>query len=77
MRVTVREFMQLHGRSLDPGQVTGRVIANIFHGIGSPNFPITAWSRVHRFWRAHLDVDWPSLRRIATEELVAAHLAFP
>ncbi|VDK36781.1 unnamed protein product [Taenia asiatica] len=77
VRVTVREFMQLHGRSLDPGQVTGRVIANIFHGIGSPNFPITAWSRVHRFWRAHLDVDWPSLRRIATEELVAAHLAFP
>ncbi|KAL5962399.1 ATP-dependent DNA helicase Q4, partial [Taenia solium] len=77
VRVTVREFMQLHGQSLSPGQVTGRVIANIFHGIGSPNFPITAWSRVHRFWRAHLDVDWPSLRRIATEELVAAPLAFP
>lgn len=77
MRLTVREFMHLHGQNLSPGQVTGRVIANIFHGIGSPNFPITAWSRVHRFWRAYLDVDWSTLQRIATTELVAARLAFP
>lgn len=69
--------MHLHGQNLSPGQVTGRVIANIFHGIGSPNFPITAWSRVHRFWRAYLDVDWSTLQRIATTELVAARLAFP
>lgn len=73
---TVGEFLRLHGESVKGGQVTGRVIANIFHGIGSPNFPAYSWSRVYRFWRAHLDVDWPQLQRIATRELVAAHTAF-
>nr|CDS17284.1 ATP dependent DNA helicase Q4 [Echinococcus granulosus] len=76
VRVTVREFMHLYGQNLGRGQVTGRVVANIFHGIGSPNFPATAWSRVHRFWRACLDVDWPTLQRIATNELITAHFAF-
>nr|CUU98687.1 hypothetical transcript [Hymenolepis microstoma] len=73
---TVGEFLRLHGESVKSGQVTGRVMANIFQGIGSPNFPAYSWSRVHRFWRAHLDVDWPQLQRIATRELVAAHAAF-
>ncbi|VUZ56264.1 unnamed protein product, partial [Hymenolepis diminuta] len=73
---TVGEFLCLHGESVRGGQVTGRVIANIFHGIGSPNFPAYSWSRVYRFWRAHLDVDWPQLQRIATRELVATHTAF-
>lgn len=75
MRRTVDEFMQLHGASLcgaGESQVTGRVLANILHGIGSPNFPALSWARVHRFWRAHLDVDWPHLQRIATQELVAS-----
>ncbi|VDM17357.1 unnamed protein product [Hydatigera taeniaeformis] len=76
VRVTVRDFMHLHGQNLIPGQVTGRVMANIFHGIGSPNFPTTVWSRVRRFWRAFLGVDWLTLQRIATEELVAAHYSF-
>lgn len=76
MRKTVREFMLLHRDSLHGGQVTGRVLANILHGIGSPNFPSSVWSRAHRFWRAHLDIDWPSLQNIATQELIVSHAAF-
>ncbi len=75
VRRTVADFLQLHGHSL-AGQLTGRVLANIFHGIGSPQFPAIAWARTHRFWRVHLDVDWPTLQRIATQELIQSAAAF-
>ncbi|VDD80432.1 unnamed protein product [Mesocestoides corti] len=75
VRRTVSDFLQLHGHSLS-GQLTGRVLANIFHGIGSPKYPAVSWSRAHRFWRAHLDVDWPTLQRIATQELIQSDFAF-
>lgn len=65
----VADFLQLHGHGLD-GQITGRILANIFHGIGSPQFPALAWSRAHRFWRCLLDVDWPTIQQIATQELI-------
>ncbi|VDO11601.1 unnamed protein product [Rodentolepis nana] len=41
---TVSEFLRLHSESVASGQVTGRVMANIFQGIGSPNFPAYSWS---------------------------------
>ncbi|KAM7537715.1 hypothetical protein Aperf_G00000071453 [Anoplocephala perfoliata] len=76
VRRTVEDFLRLHGEIVKERQVTGRILANIFHGIGSPNFPASSWSRVYRFWRAHLDVDWPQLQRIATHVLITAHAAF-
>lgn len=49
---------------------TGRAVARIFHGISSPCYPAEVWGRDRRFWRKHLDVDFNSLRRFATRELI-------
>jgi len=49
---------------------TGRAVASIFHGIQSPNFPVKSWGRVYRFWRAHMDVDFGLLVKMATQEVI-------
>lgn len=49
---------------------TGRAIARIFHGIDSPCYPAEVWGRDRRFWRKHLDVEFNSLRKFATQELI-------
>ncbi|EDV29803.1 uncharacterized protein TRIADDRAFT_11173, partial [Trichoplax adhaerens] len=48
----------------------GSSIARIFHGIGSPAFPAEVWYRCKRFWRRHMDVDFKTISRVATRELV-------
>lgn len=50
-------------------RISGRSLANLFHGISSPQFPVTIWARNNHVWRKHLDVDWPQLNKIASEEL--------
>lgn len=49
---------------------TGRAVARILHGISSPCYPAEVWGRDRRFWRKHLDVEFNSLRRYATRELL-------
>lgn len=49
---------------------TGRAVARIFHGIDSPCYPAEVWGRDRRFWRKHLDVEFNSLRKFATQELI-------
>lgn len=49
---------------------TGRAVARIFHGIDSPCYPAEVWGRDRRFWRKHLDVEFNSLRKFATKELI-------
>lgn len=49
---------------------TGRAVARIFHGIDSPCYPAAVWGRDRRFWRKHLDVEFNSLRKFATQELI-------
>ena len=49
---------------------TGRAIARIFHGIDSPCYLAEVWGRDRRFWRKHLDVEFNSLRKFATQELI-------
>lgn len=49
---------------------TGRAVARIFHGIDSPCYPAEIWGRDRRFWRKHLDVEFNSLRKFATQELI-------
>lgn len=48
---------------------TGRAVARIFHGIGSPNFSPMVWGRC-RFWRAHLESDFKLLCLLATRVLL-------
>ncbi|XP_045192518.2 ATP-dependent DNA helicase Q4-like isoform X2 [Mercenaria mercenaria] len=64
----IRAFYNLYGQE---HSLNGRAIARIFHGIASPCFPATTWGRVRRFWRSHLDVDFNTLMKIATKELIS------
>ncbi|KAJ8937136.1 hypothetical protein NQ318_019399 [Aromia moschata] len=48
---------------------TGRSIARIFQGIQSPNYPATMWGRC-KFWRSYLDIDFHTIVRIATLEII-------
>ncbi|XP_047488278.1 ATP-dependent DNA helicase Q4-like [Penaeus chinensis] len=66
VRSSVRAVLSTH---LD-NQWTGRAIARVFHGIGSPNFPAEVWGRVRRFWRLHLNVDFNILVKLATQEII-------
>ncbi|XP_071277056.1 ATP-dependent DNA helicase Q4-like [Agelaius tricolor] len=52
-------------------EFSGRAIARIFHGIGSPRFPAQVFGRARRFWRRLLNVEFQSLARLATEEILA------
>ncbi|XP_048253388.1 ATP-dependent DNA helicase Q4-like [Haliotis rufescens] len=65
--VDARQFITLYGQEHN---LTGRSIARVFHGIGSPCFPIATWCRVRRFWRSHLHVNFNVCLKAATRELV-------
>ncbi|KAK2151872.1 hypothetical protein LSH36_348g02019 [Paralvinella palmiformis] len=67
IRADIRQFINTYSSE---HTLSGRVIARIFHGIGSPCFPPKVWGRVRRFWRCHLDADFNQLRRIATQEII-------
>ncbi|RWS17702.1 ATP-dependent DNA helicase Q4-like protein [Dinothrombium tinctorium] len=65
-RCCVREFIVMHNDQ----QLTSRAIARIFHGIGSPRFPVEVWNKAKRFWRSHINVDFNTIMKIANEELI-------
>ena len=67
--VISRDMRTLQGVHHDHS-FTGRAIARIFHGIDSPCYPAEIWGRDRRFWRKHLDVEFNSLRKFATQELI-------
>lgn len=48
---------------------TGRAVARIFQGIQSPNYPAVIWGRC-KFWRSYLDMDFNTLVKIASREIV-------
>ena len=48
---------------------TGRAVARIFHGIGSPCFPAHVWGR-YRFWRAHLKSNFNLICKVAAKEIL-------
>ncbi|KAK3859142.1 hypothetical protein Pcinc_034708 [Petrolisthes cinctipes] len=63
---TVRALLSTHTDQ----QWTGRAVARVLHGIGSPNFPSEVWGRVRRFWRQHLNTDFSAVVSIATREIL-------
>ncbi|NWV41285.1 RECQ4 helicase, partial [Grantiella picta] len=67
IRRDIRNFLAAHPDE----DFTGRAIARVFHGIGSPRFPAQIYGRDRRFWRKHLSLDFQSLSRLATEEILA------
>ncbi|NXJ87180.1 RECQ4 helicase, partial [Trogon melanurus] len=67
VRADVRNFLAVRRDE----RFTGRAVARIFHGIGSPCFPAEIYGRDRRFWRKHLAFDFHRLARLATEEILA------
>ncbi|KAM8786487.1 ATP-dependent DNA helicase Q4 [Rhynchonycteris naso] len=51
-------------------QFSGRAVARIFHGIGSPCFPAQVFGRDRRFWRKYLHLSFHPLMQLATEEIL-------
>ena len=48
---------------------TGRSIARIFYGLGSPLFPVWMWRRQKEFWGKFIEVNFDQLCRIATRKV--------
>ncbi|KAF6100893.1 RecQ like helicase 4 [Phyllostomus discolor] len=66
VRREVRHFLSLWPEQ----QFSGRAVARIFHGIGSPCFPAQVYGRDRRFWRKYLHLSFHALMHLATEEIL-------
>ncbi|KAB1258182.1 ATP-dependent DNA helicase Q4 [Camelus dromedarius] len=51
-------------------QFSGRAVARVFHGIGSPRYPAQVYGRDRRFWRKYLHLSFHALMHLATEEVL-------
>ncbi len=47
---------------------TGRQVARVLHGMGSPQLPVSEWE-TNPFWRRHREVDFNRLLQMANEEI--------
>ncbi|KAM9644870.1 ATP-dependent DNA helicase Q4 isoform 2-T2 [Morphnus guianensis] len=68
IRADIRHFLAIR----QDEKFSGRAVARIFHGIGSPCFPAQVYGRDRRFWRRYLTFDFHQLARLATEEILAS-----
>ncbi|XP_066531335.1 ATP-dependent DNA helicase Q4 [Hoplias malabaricus] len=66
IRADVRGF--LANRSDE--RFSGRAVARIFHGIGSPRYPAQTYGRDRRYWRKYIHFDFNELIRLATQEII-------
>ncbi|KAM6411082.1 LOW QUALITY PROTEIN: ATP-dependent DNA helicase Q4 [Pluvialis apricaria] len=72
IRADVRHFLAIR----QDEKFSGRAVARIFHGIGSPCFPAQVYGRDRRFWRKYLHFDFHRLTRLATEEILASRFSW-
>ncbi|XP_076610856.1 ATP-dependent DNA helicase Q4 [Chaetodon auriga] len=66
IRADIRSF--LSNRSDE--KFSGRAVARIFHGIGSPCYPAQTYGRDRRYWRKYIQFDFNQLIRLATQEII-------
>uniref|UniRef100_A0ABM5GD06 DNA 3'-5' helicase n=1 Tax=Pogona vitticeps TaxID=103695 RepID=A0ABM5GD06_9SAUR len=66
IRADIRHFLSIR----QDEKFTGRAVARILHGIGSPCYPAQVYGRDRRFWRKYLRFDFNKIMRLATEEIV-------
>ncbi|KAK5854998.1 hypothetical protein PBY51_005140 [Eleginops maclovinus] len=66
IRADIRSF--LSNRSDE--KFSGRAIARILHGIGSPCYPAQIYGRDRRYWRKYIQFDFNQLIRLATQEII-------
>uniref|UniRef100_A0A8C3I3Z2 DNA 3'-5' helicase n=1 Tax=Chrysemys picta bellii TaxID=8478 RepID=A0A8C3I3Z2_CHRPI len=66
IRADIRNFLSIR----QDEKFSGRAIARIFHGIGSPCYPAQVYGRDRRFWRKYIHFDFNRVMRLATEEII-------
>ncbi|RXM27385.1 ATP-dependent DNA helicase Q4 [Acipenser ruthenus] len=66
IRADIRSFLSTH---VDE-KFSGRAIARIFHGIGSPCYPAVTYGRDRRYWRKYINFDFNDIIRMATQEII-------
>lgn len=66
IRADIRGF--LSNRSDE--KFSGRAVARIFHGIGSPCYPAVTYGRDRRYWRKYIQFDFNQLIKLATQEII-------
>lgn len=66
IRADIRGF--LANRSDE--KFSGRAVARIFHGIGSPCYPAQTFGRDRRYWRKYIQFDFNEIIRLATQEII-------
>ncbi|KAJ6661526.1 hypothetical protein lerEdw1_014436 [Lerista edwardsae] len=66
IRADIRHFLSIR----QDEKFSGRAVARIFHGIGSPRYPAQVFGRDRRFWRRYIHFDFNRIMRLATEEII-------
>ncbi|XP_053190225.1 ATP-dependent DNA helicase Q4 [Scomber japonicus] len=66
IRADIRSF--LCNRSDE--KFSGRAVARILHGIGSPCYPALTYGKDRRYWRKYIQFDFNQLIRLATQEII-------
>ncbi|XP_042319225.1 ATP-dependent DNA helicase Q4 isoform X2 [Sceloporus undulatus] len=66
IRGDIRSFLSIRQEE----KFSGRAVARIFHGIGSPCFPAQIYGRDRRFWRKYIHFDFNRIMHLATEEII-------
>ncbi|KAJ8273375.1 hypothetical protein GJAV_G00100890 [Gymnothorax javanicus] len=66
IRADIRSFLACRSDE----RFSGRAVARIFHGIGSPCYPAQTYGRDRRFWRKYIQFDFNEIIRFATQEII-------
>ncbi|XP_042362656.1 ATP-dependent DNA helicase Q4 [Plectropomus leopardus] len=66
IRADIRSF--LCNRSDE--KFSGRAVARILHGIGSPCYPAQTYGKDRRYWRKYIQFDFNQLIKVATQEII-------
>ncbi|KAK7399982.1 hypothetical protein VNO78_11180 [Psophocarpus tetragonolobus] len=64
LRADIKVFLQSNSQA----RFTPRAVARVMHGIASPAYPSTAWSKTH-FWGRYMHIDFKVVMEAAKEEL--------
>ncbi|XP_061111178.1 ATP-dependent DNA helicase Q4 [Conger conger] len=66
IRADIRSFLACRSDE----KFSGRAVARVFHGIGSPCYPAQTYGRDRRFWRKYIQFDFNEIIRFATQEII-------
>ncbi|KAF3792750.1 ATP-dependent DNA helicase Q-like 5 [Nymphaea thermarum] len=71
LRADIKVFLQANSHT----KFTPRAVARILHGISSPNYPASIWSKTH-FWGRYSEVDFLAVKETAAAELISEAIQY-